>query len=186
MNVAGFRGRGSGIRGRPLALSGQRSAFSYQSLPVRNGQLTTDNGRAEGPLPCVSLEPIQPIQPLKPMQLSSRCLQPPPSNGPKAHCLAPYALHPYQSRVRPCLVAGWLAKSGRPALHRREGRGSEFALRSCPERFRGQTIPASGAAPFCTARSGASSGLSSTGSPRQARDKQDKCTLRRRFVHNAG
>ena len=39
--------------------------------------------------------------------------------------------------------------------------------------------PASGAAPFCPAGSRASSSLPSTGSPRQARDKQDKLTLRR-------
>ena len=44
----------------------------------------------------------------------------------------PFALHPYQTRVRPCLVARWRTKSGRPALYRGEGRGSGCALRRRP------------------------------------------------------
>ena len=104
--------------------------------------------------------------------------------------------------VRPCLVAGWPPKSGRPALDRRERSGSD-ALCFAED-------PASGVAPFCAAGSRASPALPCPACPElvagnlatylkstsQVQSRSTAgwlpggttiCTVsRRRLVHNAG
>jgi len=82
--------------------------------------------------------------------------------------------------VRPCLVAGWRTKPGRPAFHRGEGSGSDALC--CAD------DPASGAGPCWAAGSRASSGLEPCESePLRLPGGTTISTISlRRLVHNAG